>query len=335
MTRTSTLIVRVPPTRSNSPSCSTRRSFGCSSSGSSPISSRKIVAAVGELEAPDLAGKRAGESALLVAEELRFDQLRRQRRAVDLHHRPLAPAALIVDRARDHLLAGPRLALQEHGGRGPRDLRDLLQHPLEARRVARETARESLVHGVPQVGVLPLEAVLEPLDLRHRGRKLDVGTLARDRLHERFADQPEPGDEIVGPNPRSAERAEGERADHALTHAQGDRQVRAHADPPHMLGLGDRLGGQVVGQRPHQDYPAGAQLARVPGQFFAQRGPDRDELHARNCDRAERDHRAVRGEFEERAAVEPEKRDELAQGALDLGLHAIARNVGEADGETP
>ena len=52
-----------------------------------------------------------------------------------------------------------------------------------------------------------------------------------------------------------------------------------------------------------------------------------------NCDRAERDHRAVRGEFEERAAVEPEKRDELAQGAFDLGLHAIARNVREADGE--
>ena len=189
------------------------------------------------------------------------------------------------------------------------------------------------MHGVPQVGVLPLETVLEPLDLRHRGRKLDVGTLARDRLHEHFADHPDPGDEIVGPDPRSAERAEGERADHASTHAQGDRQVRAHADPPHMLGLGDRLGGQVIGQRPHQDHPVGAQLARVPGQFFAERGSDRDELHSRNCDRAERDHRAVRGEFEERAAIEPEKRDELAQGAFDLGLHAIARNVREADGE--
>ena len=42
-TRTSTLRVRVPPTGSNSPSCSTRRSLPCSSSGSSPISSRKSV----------------------------------------------------------------------------------------------------------------------------------------------------------------------------------------------------------------------------------------------------------------------------------------------------
>ena len=44
ITRTSTLIVPELPNRSNSPSWITRSSLGCSSSGSSPISSRKRVA---------------------------------------------------------------------------------------------------------------------------------------------------------------------------------------------------------------------------------------------------------------------------------------------------
>ena len=41
--RTSTLIVFVPPRRSNSCSCSTRSSLGCSSGGMSPTSSRNSV----------------------------------------------------------------------------------------------------------------------------------------------------------------------------------------------------------------------------------------------------------------------------------------------------
>ena len=43
ITRTFTGIARVPPTRSISPSCSTRSSFTWRSSGRSPISSRKMV----------------------------------------------------------------------------------------------------------------------------------------------------------------------------------------------------------------------------------------------------------------------------------------------------
>ena len=42
--------------------------------------------AVGDLEAPDLAGQGAGEGALLAPEQLALDQARRQRRAVDLDH---------------------------------------------------------------------------------------------------------------------------------------------------------------------------------------------------------------------------------------------------------
>jgi hypothetical protein len=43
ITRTSTVRVTSSPTRSYSPPCSTRDSFGCSSIGRSPIPSRKIV----------------------------------------------------------------------------------------------------------------------------------------------------------------------------------------------------------------------------------------------------------------------------------------------------
>src|SRR5207245_1627576 len=41
--RTSTLIVRVPPSRSNSRSCRTRNNFTCVAGGTSPISSRNSV----------------------------------------------------------------------------------------------------------------------------------------------------------------------------------------------------------------------------------------------------------------------------------------------------
>ena len=50
-------------------------------------------AAVGQLEAPLLGGVGAGERPLLVAEQLRLDQVVRQRRAADLDERLLARAA--------------------------------------------------------------------------------------------------------------------------------------------------------------------------------------------------------------------------------------------------
>jgi hypothetical protein len=62
----------------------------------------------------------------LVAEQLRFEQVGRQRRAVHLHERALAAAGLLVQRARDELLADAALAADEH-----RDVAvgDLVDHP--------------------------------------------------------------------------------------------------------------------------------------------------------------------------------------------------------------
>ena len=77
-------------------SCSTRSTLACVFRLMSPISSRKIVPLVGLLELADLLLGGAGERALLVAEQLRLDQLVGNRRAVHLHE-PLAGAAGCCD----------------------------------------------------------------------------------------------------------------------------------------------------------------------------------------------------------------------------------------------
>ena len=84
-------MVRVPPSRSNSRSCKTRRSFGCSSRGISPISSRNTVP-WGQLEPSDALRDRARERASFVAEKLAFEQPCGNRRAVQLDERIRCPA---------------------------------------------------------------------------------------------------------------------------------------------------------------------------------------------------------------------------------------------------
>src|SRR5216117_265801 len=114
-TRTSTWISDLPPpTRRKLPSWSTRSSLACVLE-----SIRDLVqeqrAAVGQLEAaqPPLGG--AGERPALVAEQLALDQRLGDRRTVDGDERPVAPVGKVVDRARDQLLAGATLAIDEHG----------------------------------------------------------------------------------------------------------------------------------------------------------------------------------------------------------------------------
>ena len=104
-------------------------------------------AAVGELEAAAALLDRAGEGALLVAEELALEQLARQRGAVELDERALAARALLVDRARDELLAGAGLALDQHGAvrraRPARSARARAAAPATRRSVASRSERIS------------------------------------------------------------------------------------------------------------------------------------------------------------------------------------------------
>ncbi len=110
--RTLTLTVSVPPSRSNSRSCSTRSSFTCVARCTSPISSRNSVPPSRQLEASLLPVLRAGERALFVAEQLRLDQRIGQRRAADLDERLLGAQRVVVDRVGDQLLARAGFAAQ-------------------------------------------------------------------------------------------------------------------------------------------------------------------------------------------------------------------------------
>ncbi len=67
----------------------------------------KQGAVVGQLEAPRLAVVGASVGALLVAEDLGFEQRVGQGRAVDSLEAAAAPAAQLVDHARDDFLARP------------------------------------------------------------------------------------------------------------------------------------------------------------------------------------------------------------------------------------
>src|SRR5919197_1582866 len=83
-------------------------------------------APLGELEASFLARLRSGERPLLVSEELRFDEALGQRGAAHFHERLARAQRVVVDRVRYQLLAGPRLAANQHGRVRSRDLRHLL-----------------------------------------------------------------------------------------------------------------------------------------------------------------------------------------------------------------
>src|SRR5262249_30213457 len=80
-------------------------------------------AAVRLVEATGARRERAGEGALLVSEELRFEERIRERRAVERDERAGGARRALVDEARDDLLAGAGLAGDEDGRLGRRDAR--------------------------------------------------------------------------------------------------------------------------------------------------------------------------------------------------------------------
>ena len=120
---------------------------------------------------------------------------RRQRGAVQLDQRTVAPARGVVDRARDQLLAGSRLAEDQHGRVHRRDLLHLGQRRAQARRAADDLLEVVLALDLlAQVGVLLREPVALALGEHalgdvddDRARVLPVGLGAREALHEHRA----------------------------------------------------------------------------------------------------------------------------------------------------
>ena len=121
-------------------------------------------AAVSLLETPAALRVGAGERAFLVAEELRLQQLRGDRRGVERDERPRGARAVVVQRAGHELLAGARLAGDEHRRRGTRQPPDGAEHLLHRRRLAEQVRAPTF--GV-RFGARPTEA------LRRAAHQLD------------------------------------------------------------------------------------------------------------------------------------------------------------------
>src|SRR5437899_11673668 len=122
--------------------------------------------AVGELEAADALRDGAGKGALLVAEQLALEQSRRDRGAVQLHERLRASRAQVVDRARDQLLPGPCLAVDQHRRIRGRHGLGIPQHTAQHRALADDFFEVPLgSHLVPQIDSFLGELVLQAANL--------------------------------------------------------------------------------------------------------------------------------------------------------------------------
>ena len=128
MMRTSTLIVSTPPSRMNSRSWITRSSLACVSSGMLPISSKKIVPLSASSNRPFF-GYTAPVNAPLTWPK-RFDSSRSGGRLPELTvmNALVGARRVLVQRARDQLLAGAALAVDQDRRPARRRLDDQVEH---------------------------------------------------------------------------------------------------------------------------------------------------------------------------------------------------------------
>ncbi|MNQ41251.1 hypothetical protein D3C85_549210 [compost metagenome] len=97
-------------------------------------------AAIGRLEQALLVFHRAGEAALLVAEELAFHQLGRNGAAVDRHEGPVGARSLFMDQSCHQFLAAAGFAADVDGGLAAGEFLDLLAQGIHWRRAALQAA---------------------------------------------------------------------------------------------------------------------------------------------------------------------------------------------------
>src|SRR5215813_10165840 len=110
-------------------------------------------AAVGELEASDPLCGRAGEGAAFVAEQLALEQGRRNGGAVELHERPSAPTAGVVNRAGNQLLSCSGLSEDEDGRVSRRHDLDQLQYVAKTRATPDDRPRADALDVNPRDGI--------------------------------------------------------------------------------------------------------------------------------------------------------------------------------------
>src|SRR5262245_42766134 len=112
MTRTLTWTGRVPPSRRNSRSWSTRRNFACAAGVISVTSSRNNTPPAASSIWPGFDCWAPVNAPRSNPKELGLEELLRQRRTIDRDERTARSRRPLVDEPRDDFLAGARIALQ-------------------------------------------------------------------------------------------------------------------------------------------------------------------------------------------------------------------------------
>ena len=128
MMRVSKRTVSPEPSGSNR-ATTARTSLACVWRFISPISSRKSVPPSARRSLPFLSLRAWGAWPLSRAEQLVFDDVVGDGRAVDLDEPLVLPQALLMDEPGGQLLAGSVFARDQHPAVGRRDLSDLLAEP--------------------------------------------------------------------------------------------------------------------------------------------------------------------------------------------------------------
>src|SRR5262245_18145838 len=174
-----------------------------------------------QLKAPDLLGNRASKGALFVAEQLAFQEPRRDGRAVELDESPVPPRTQIVKGAGDQLLAGARLPADEHGGARRCHSLDLLQHPAQSGALPNNLIEIVIPSNLlPKVEILLGQPVFQFGDLL-----VSLHILNRERnLVSDFTEKIHVCRRILA----CLSTNNGEHADAVASHDQGNSAIRPH-----------------------------------------------------------------------------------------------------------
>ncbi len=169
ITRTSTFVSVWEPSRQNTPSWSTRSSFDCSSRGSSPISSRKIVPPSATSKRPNFRLSAPVKAPFSYPNSSLSIEAGRQGRTVHLDQRAIPAGTVLVNRPGHQFLAGARLAQDQDVGVGVGHLLDLLQGEPQRRTLANQLLEaDGALDFLAEIDVFRGEPLAEPLHFRQR-----------------------------------------------------------------------------------------------------------------------------------------------------------------------
>src|SRR3989441_475256 len=215
------------------------------------------------LEQASLVAGGARKGTAGVAEQRGLDEILGQRSAVDLHPRPAAPPAPLVERVGDELLAGPALADDQHVGVGVRDRRDRFQDALDPGRLPEDLAVGGAIgEAAPQVGVLDDEPPVVERAPHETEELIRIERLLEDM------ERPGPFGRLHGLAHRAV-RGDHDHLERGVAPPELPREVETVAVREHQvhdrgLGLALREGGERVPRAPGRVHRVALALEREP-----------------------------------------------------------------------